>query len=41
MDRKQIRKKIAGWLDGQKKQKDAWMDIILDEWLDGQKKIDG
>ena len=33
--------KIAVWLDGQEKQKDDWMDIILDKWLDGQKKIDG
>ena len=41
--------KIAGWLDGQEKQKDSWMDIKnvwierkMDEQLDGWiKQIDG
>ena len=29
-------KKIAGWLDGQEKYKDGWMDIK--KWMDQQKK---
>ena len=45
---KKIMKKIAGWLDGQKKYKDGWMDIKnvwikrkMDGWLDGWlKQID-
>ena len=41
-------KKIAGWLGGQEKYKDVWMDIKngwikrkMDGWLDGQKKLHG
>ena len=49
MDRKQNMKKIAGWLDGQEKQKDGWMDIKnvwierkMDGWMDRWlKQIDG
>ena len=43
-----IMKKIAGWLGGQEKYKDVWMDIKnvwikrkMDGWLDGQKKLHG
>ena len=38
MDRKQHMKKIAGWLDGQEKQKDGWMDI-KNVWI--ERKMDG
>ena len=42
MDRTKNYEKIAGWLDGQEKYKDVWMDIKkvwikrkMDGWLDG------
>ena len=39
MDRKKYYENIAGWLDGQEKQKDGWMDRKMygskEKWVDG------